>query len=331
MTVRFSTEVLRLNAASEADKLATQIRRQIAVDLGRRGAVIGLSGGIDSSVAAALCVRAVGPDRVLGLLMPEADSSDDSLRLGKMLADSQGISAMIEDITDTLAAAGCYRRRDDALRLVVPEYTAEYRSKIVLPPATDETPYAIFSAVVRSPSGEEKKVRLTPDAYRGIVAATNFKQRVRSMMVYYHADRLQYAHIGTPNRLEYDQGFFVKSGDGAADLKPIAHLYKSQVYQLAEYLGVPEEICRRLPTTDTYSMEQSQEEFYFSVPLDEMDLCLYGKNHGVPAEEIAEVIGRPVRQVAQILRSIDSKRAATRYLHSRPLLCEKDPLDLVTS
>ena len=78
-----------------------------------------------------------------------------------------------------------------------------------------------------------------------MVAAANFKQRVRKMMEYYYADLLQYAVAGTPNRLEYDQGFFVKNGDGAADVKPIAHLYKSQVYQLAAYLGVPEEIRRR--------------------------------------------------------------------------------------
>jgi NAD+ synthase len=175
--------------------------------------------------------------------------------------------------------------------------------------------------VVQSPSGETKKVRLSLDAYRGIVAATNFKQRVRSMMAYYHADRLNYAYIGTPNLLEYDQGFFVKNGDGAADLKPIAHLYKTQVYQLAEYFKIPEEIRRRPPTTDTYSMEQSQEEFYFSLPLRDMDLCLWGKNHGVPAHEIAAALGRTPEQVERIFKSIASKRSATRYLHTPPLLC----------
>jgi NAD+ synthase len=329
MTDRFSKDVLKIDAAAEIDRLSSRIRRQIAIDLSRKGAVIGLSGGIDSSVAAALSVRALGRERVFGLLMPEADSSDDSLRLGKLLADSLGIEAIVEDITGVLDAAGCYSRRDDAIRLVIPEYTSQYQSKIVLPSASDESAYAIFSVIVRSPSGEEKKVRLTPEAYRGIVAATNFKQRVRSMMVYYHADRLHYAHVGTPNRLEYDQGFFVKGGDGAADIKPIAHLYKTQVYQLAAALGVPEEIQTRLPTTDTYSMEQSQEEFYFSIPLDEMDLCLYGKNNGVAVEEIAAAIGRPERQVTQILKSIDSKRNATRYLHAEALLCGEDEKVLV--
>jgi NAD+ synthase len=244
-----------------------------------------------------------------------------------MLAATLGIKTILEDITPVLEAAGCYRRRDEAIRSLIPEYTPEYRSKIVVTPPNKSGPYTVFSVVVESPSGETKKVRLTLNAYRGIVAATNFKQRVRSMMAYYHADRLNYAYAGTPNLLEYDQGFFVKNGDGAADLKPIAHLYKTQVYQLAEYFNVPDEIQRRPPTTDTYSMEQSQEEFYFSIPLNEMDLCLWGKNHGVAADKIADVIGRSRAQVERVLQGIDSKRAATRYLHAQPLLCGEPARD----
>ena len=161
---------------------------------------------------------------------------------------------------------------------------------------------------------------MPPDAYRQLVAATNFKQRLRAVMEYYHADRLGYAVGGTPNRLEYDQGFFVKLGDGAADVKPIAHLYKTQVYALARHLGVPDEVCRRPPTTDTFSMAQTQEEFYFALPYDRMDLCLYAENHGVPAEQVAPVVGLTSAQVERVFKDIDAKRRATRYLHMRPLL-----------
>jgi NAD+ synthase len=143
------------------------------------------------------------------------------------------------------------------------------------------------------------------------------------MIEYYHADRLNYAVAGTPNRLEYDQGFFVKNGDGAADFKPIAHLYKTQVYQLAAYLGVPVEIQRRPPTTDTYSLEQSQEEFYFSLPYDKMDVCLYAKDQHLPAGTVAGAIGLTATQVERIYRDIDAKRAAARYLHMEPLLVEQ--------
>jgi len=310
--------MLRLDPEAEASRVVDAIRRQVRDELKRRGAVLGLSGGIDSSVCAALCVRALGPSRVLGLLMPERDSSGESATLARKLAGALGIETVLEDIGAILDAAGCYRRRNEAIRSVVPEYGEGWKEKLVI--AADAAAYAIFYLVVQSPQGVQRKVRLTREAYLGVVAAMNFKQRTRKMMEYYHADRLVYAVVGTPNRLEYDQGFFVKGGDGAADLKPIAHLYKSQVYQLAEYLGIPDEIRSRPPTTDTYSLAQSQEEFYFSVPYQQMDLCLYGRDHGLPAQEIAAAARMSASQVERVYLDIDSKRRATRYLHLPPLL-----------
>ena len=286
----------------------------------RRGAVVGLSGGVDSSVVVALAARAFGPDAVLGLLMPEADSAGDTLDLGRLAADAFGVPTVLEDITDILTAAGCYRRRDDAIRRVIPEYGPGWRAKLVLPSVVESDRFRLFSLVARAPDGQETTVRLPLEAYLQVVAATNFKQRSRKMMEYYHADRLNYAVMGTPNRLEYDQGFFVKNGDGSADVKPIAHLYKTQVYQLAEALGVPEEIRRRPPTTDTYSLPQTQEEFYFSLPYDRMDLCLYAVDHGIPAEEAAAAVGLTAEQVQRVFGDIAGKRRVARYLHAAPVV-----------
>jgi NAD+ synthase len=283
---------------------------------------VGISGGVDSSVVAALCTRALGSKRVVGVLMPERECSDDSRRLGQQLADLLQIRTVLEDITPILDAAGCYRRRDDAIRKLVPEFGPAYKCKLVMPGMASGARYTVPSLVIEPPDGIPQKVRLTAEVYLEIVAATNFKQRVRKMLEYHHADRLQYAVAGTPNRLEYDQGFFVKNGDGAADLKPIAHLYKSQVYQLAEYLALPWEIRERPSTTDTFSMPQSQEEFYFSVPLPILDLCLYARNHGLERGEIASMTGLAPEQVQAVLDSIDSKRNATAYLHQPPLLVE---------
>jgi NAD+ synthase len=281
---------------------------------------VGVSGGIDSSVVAFLCTRALGRDRVVLLMMPEVDSSPDSLRLGQTLAHQLGVRSFVEDISGTLKGARCYERRDEAIQLVVPEYGVGWKSKIVLPAVSDRQQYAIFSLVAHAPDGTVTKVRMTPEAYLGIVAATNFKQRTRKMLEYYYADRFHFAVAGTPNLLEFDQGFFVKNGDGSADFKPIAHLYKSQVYQLAAYLGVPEEIQHRPCTTDTYSLEQSQEEFYFSLPLAQMDLCLYGLNHSVPAAELAAAAGLTEAQASRIYSQIESTRSTSRYLHSAPVL-----------
>ncbi|HEX5000514.1 MAG TPA: NAD(+) synthase [Terriglobia bacterium] len=313
------TEALKLDAAAAVEEITGILRDQVQKDLKRRGAVVGLSGGIDSSVVAALSARALGKDKVLGLMMPERESSGESLSLGALVADSLGIPTLVEDITPMLDAAGCYRRRDEMVRRIVPEYGPGYRCKIVLPSLNGST-YRVFSTVVQAPDGREIRARLDLEAYLGIVAATNFKQRARKMMEYYHADRLNYAVMGTPNRLEYDQGFFVKNGDGAADAKPIAHLYKTQVYQLAEYLGIPETVRQRPPTTDTYPMSQSQEEFYFSLPYDQMDACLYGVNHGIPADHIAAITGVTAEQIEHVYRDIEYKRRATRYQHMKPLL-----------
>ena len=267
----FGPESLRIDAEVEVAKISRSLTDYLSRTR-RKGAVVALSGGIDSSVVAALCVRALGASRVFGLHMPEKESSPETLGLSQSVADSLGIDSAVEDITPILQAAGCYSRRDDAIRLVCPEYGPGHRSKIVLPSVVDSDSYRLYSVVVLAPDGTQTTHRLNTEASLGIVAATNFKQRARKMLEYYHADRLNYIVTGTPNRLEYDQGFFVKLGDGAADVKPIAHLYKSQVYELAEYLGVPAEIRSRPSTTDTYSMPQSQEEFYFSLPHEQMDL-----------------------------------------------------------
>jgi NAD+ synthase len=319
---RFSDDVLKIDAAAETHRIGEAVKDQVQNQLRRRGVVLGLSGGIDSSVTAALCVRALGAKSVFGVLMPERDSEADSTRLGRLVADQLGIETVLEDIAPILDAAGCYRRRDEFMRMAIPEYGPGYRSKIVLPPATAASAYNVFSLVVESPSGEQKKARLSLAAFLGIVAATNMKQRTRKQIEYYHADRLNFAVAGTPNRLEYDQGFFVKNGDGTADIKPIAHLYKTQVYQIAEHLGVPEEICRRMPTTDTYSLPQTQEEFFFALRYDKMDLCMYALNHGVPAKEVAPVVGLTEQQVEHVFHDIAAKRRTTWYQHAPPLLVE---------
>ncbi|HVJ90982.1 MAG TPA: NAD(+) synthase [Labilithrix sp.] len=318
----FSADALRIDPAAVVEKVESSIREQVLGRLHRRGAVLGLSGGIDSSVVAALSARALGKERVFGLFMPERDSSGDSLRLGRLLAESIGIQAEVEEIGGTLEAVGCYRRQDEAIRTVFAEYGAGYKSKITLPPMLESDRLNVMHLTVQDPSGKQMTSRMPPAAFRKLVAATNFKQRVRKMVEYYHADRLGYAVAGTPNRLEYDQGFFVKQGDGSADFKPIAHLYKTQVYALAEFLGIPEEIRSRPPTTDTYSLEQTQEEFFFALPYDKMDLCLFAKNHDVPAAEVAPVLGITAEQVSRVYKDIDAKRKAARYLHEGPLLIE---------
>lgn len=318
----FGLSTLLLDAELETNRICAWLRRVLARDLRRRGLVVAMSGGVDSTVAAALAVRALGRERVFGLFMPERHSDPDSLRLGQQAAEQFGIACAQQDITGTLEAVGFYKAYDAAVRQVLPEYGEGWRSKIVAADATGRTGFNFFSIVTRSPGGDLHQQRLPLAAYLEIVAATNFKQRIRKMFEYYHADRLNYAVAGTPNRLEYDQGFFVKNGDGAADVKPMAHLYKSQIYQLAEHLGIMEDIRNRPPTTDTYSLPQGQDEFFFSLPYAKMDLCLYARNNGINAEDTARACALTVDQVRRVWSDIDMKRSTTRYQQLPPLLLE---------
>ena len=311
---------LALDPAAEVDRITRWMRERLRTDLRKRGLVLGLSGGIDSSLCAALAVKALGARNVFALFMPENDSDPESLRLGRAVAETFGIESIVEDIGPSLAAMGCYERRDAFIREAVPEYGSDWGSKIVFENALSTGGYNISSLVVRSPEGRMDKVRLSASAYLGIGAATNMKQRTRTQLEYYHADRLNFAVLGTPNRLEYDQGFFVKNGDGAADIKPIAHLYKSQVYQLAAHLGVPAEILSRPPTTDTYSLPQTQEEFYFALPYDKMDICLFGLENAVAPATIAAATGLTQANVEAVWVDIAAKRKVARYLHCRPLV-----------
>jgi NAD+ synthase len=311
---------LSIDAAAETEKICNRLREILTKTLKRRGLVVALSGGVDSSVTAALSARAVGPERVLALLMPERHSAENTLALSSKVADAFRIEKVHEDISGILEAVGCYRRYDAAVKSIIQDYGAEWKSKIVRPSIIEHKGFSLFSIVAQKPDGSQVKERLPLKAYLEIVGATSFKQRVRKMLEYYHADRCNYAVAGTPNRLEYDQGFFVKNGDGSADIKPIAHLYKTQVYQLAEYLGVPGEVMSRPPTTDTYSLAQGQDEFYFSLSNEKMDICLYGKNNGIPIPTVAAAAELTPGQVELVYKDIDTKRSTTRYLHMFPLL-----------
>ncbi len=322
----FNRSVLELSDPERvADAIAATLRAQVATTLRRRGLVVGISGGIDSALCTALAVRAVGPSKVLGLLMPDAASSPESAELGRAVAARFGVAVVTEDLTGSLTALGCYARQDEAIRKVFPDYGPGWRSKLVIPSILEGDRLNISRVVVQTPDGETRQAALPLEAYLQLVAATNFKQRLRATMAYYHADRLHYAVCGTPNRLEYDQGFFVKGGDGLADVKPIAHLYKTQVYALARALGVPEAVCQRPPTTDTFTLPQGQDEFYYALPYAEMDLCLWAHDHDVAPADAAPVVGLDAAQVERAYRDIEAKRRATRPLHVTSLLAGEVP------
>jgi NAD+ synthase len=319
-----SWDVLNIDLAAEADRIAQKLRDVTANVLKKRGLVVAISGGIDSSTCIGLAVKALGAQRVHALILPEKDSSDDSAARAIVLANHLGVQYTQHDLAPALEGIGCYKWRDEAIRSAIPEYGEGWRMKIVLTGGL-EGRINHYKIVAVSPDGKQREERLNLKDYLQIVAATNHKQRLRKTLEYFHADRLNYGCVGTPNRLEYDQGFFVKNGDGSADVKPIAHLYKTQVYAMAKHLGLPERLTSAVPTTDTYSLPQGQDEFYFALPYKQMDLALWALNHGVPAAELGAVLGISTERAQFIYDDIVIKRRTTAYLHRPPVLMEKVP------
>ena len=312
--------LMNIDPQKETERIIDKLRNDLSKTLKKRGAVIGISGGIDSSVILALCAKAFGPKKVLGIMLPEKESSKDNFALARELTKTYGVDYIIEDITGALEGFGVYRRRDEAIKRVFPEYDSSYKAKIILPNnLLDSNTLNIFQILIISPEGVEQTKRLPVNEYLEIVAASNFKQRSRMSMLYFHADAKNYAVIGTGNKNEHEQGFFVKYGDGGADTKPIAHLFKTQVYQLAEYLGVPTEIRRRTPTTDTYSAEQTQEEFFFRIPYKTLDKIWLGWEKGYSNEDIAKELELEPDQIENVIQDIIHKKNATEYLRMEPI------------
>lgn len=314
---QFGRHSLNLDVAQEVEQIVEKLRHSVFHTLHRQGIVMGISGGIDSSVVLALCVRAFGAEQIVALLLPEEESSPESTSLAQMVADHYGVATQTEDISSALEGFGCYRRRNEAIQSLFPDFSAGWGAKITLPGnLLEKDTLNIFYLTVTDPAGQEFTKRLPPRQYYQIVAASNFKQRSRMAMLYYHAELRNYAVVGTPNRNEHMLGFFVKHGDGGIDISPIEHLFKTQVYQLACYLEVPEEIQKRPPTSDTYPGGSTQEEFFFRLPFDILDTIWLGYDRGVSGQDIAQGLGLAVEQVDRVIADILRKQNTTTYLRS---------------
>jgi NAD+ synthase len=323
LQTRFGRHSLNLDAAQEVDRIVDKLKHTVHQVFRRQGIVMGISGGIDSSVVLALCVRAFRPERIVALLLPEGESSPDSATLAQMVADHYGVATITEDISSALKGFGCYHRRNQAIQSLFPDFGVGWGAKITLPGnLLEHDTLNVFYLTVADPSGQEYTKRLPPHQYRQIVAASNFKQRSRMAMLYYHAELRNYAVVGTPNRNEYMLGFFVKHGDGGIDISPIQHLFKTQVYQLARYLDVPDEIQQRPPTSDTYPGGSTQEEFFFRLPFDILDTIWLGYDRGISNADIAQELDLTVEQVDRVIADIIRKQNTTAYLRSPVITME---------
>jgi NAD+ synthase len=316
--MEFHRKILEINCEEEAQRISRFIQKQIRL-MRRQGTAIGLSGGVDSAVSAELCLRALGKEKVIGLILPEKDSNPISKEFALKQAEKMEIRAEVIDITPGLEAFGTYKKRDEAIKRIFPDYSPQHKMKIILPRdllARDS--FNVYTLIIKDSSSGEKSIRLNKEILRAIIAATDTKQRTRMLHLYYYAEKMNFIVCGTTNKTELIQGFFVKYGDGGVDIEPIAHLYKTQVLRMAEYLGVIDEIRMRTPSPDTFSFEVSDEDFYFRIPYATLDFLLYAWENNISPLQVCTVLKLKEEQVNRAFRDFNSKYRATQHLRRLP-------------
>lgn len=315
----FNLDVLKIDPVQELKKLSEFIIQQVKAVFRRKGIVIGLSGGIDSACIAAVAVHAMGREKVVGLILPEKESNPVSREYAEKHAKNLGIEYRAIDITPTVNSVAGYSKRDEYIATLIPEYKPGYKYNISLPTdLLDRDSFSFYNLQVRIPGGELKKKRLTLEEFRAVTSFANIKIRSRMLHLYAEAEKRNYLVSGTTNRTEYILGDFCKYGDGATDIEPFSHLYKNQIYQLAEHLGVIREIIDRQPSPDTFSLPVTDQEFFFRISFDKLDFLLYAWEHSVDTKEAASVLSLAEDAVKRAYKDFASKNRATAHLREMP-------------
>lgn len=229
------------DALALADEISAWLRARIE-DARADRFVLGLSGGIDSAVVAGLCARAVGPDRVLGILMPSASNPDDTVQARKV-ADAFGIRTTLVDLT---AAA-------ESLYGVLPDPNTVFGDILAVEPPADL-------------------------AARHQLAVANVRPRLRMLTIYYIANLARGLVVGTGNKTESMIGYFTKYGDSGVDIMAIADLYKYEVRAVAAAIGVPESVIKRPPSAGLWTGQTDEDEI--GLTYEQLDTTLEAIENG---------------------------------------------------
>ncbi len=319
-TPGFHADILEIqNIEAVAGHLQDFIKSQVLNKFKRRGAVVGISGGVDSAVTASLCVRALGADKVIGLIMPERESHPKSQPLAEQMAKQLGIRTHYIDLTPVLYSHNMYQTKDAIVKKNFPAFDSSCKYRLVVPQDLLQRDRINISYLeVLDGKGQVHKMRLSLDDYSTLWAATTMKHRTRMINLYFHAEKNNYVVVGTTNKAETVQGYYVKFGDGGVDLEPQANLYKTQVYQMADFLNVPKGITERKATPDTWSYEVSDEEFFYSLPYKTLDLLWYSKENNIPMEQVEKALGLNKEQIERAYKDQERKYKASEHLRSMP-------------
>jgi len=304
------------NVEKSVNDVSTFLHDEIFEKFHKRGAIIGLSGGIDSAVTMELCAKALGPEKILGLTMFEKESNEHSKSLISRISKNYDVKIENIDITTILDSYGVYSNREEIVKNIFPNFNSDCKYRVVVPPNFNSIGMPYLE--VLDDENKQHKLKITSSDFLSLTAATSIKHRVRMSLLYYHAEKNNLSVVGTTNKSEFLQGYFVKYGDGGSDIEPLVNFYKSQVYQIGDFLNIDNDIMINAASPDVWSYSTTDEEFFYTVPYNIVDLILYSRLNNLSVSEIQQLSNLSEEKIQSLIKFQNIKEEKSKHMRELP-------------